>query len=392
MSLSAVLPFARTTRPVAVPLAQTTHPSVVHITEAPLGGVVTYLDELLSRQIASGAHIGLVTPAINLKDLADVVSGCAVVTSFDQRRRSVGSLLRLGWLSVKHVRRHRPDIVHVHSTLAGIVIRLSRPLLPRGTRLIYCPHGWATSRRGRLSPLLARAMEYVLSPLADRIVCISEFERIEGLRIGIAKKRLSVVENGVGPVDMPMDSRPGAARHNMVIGFAGRFDRQKGFDILLEVMRQLGPGFEALAIGSAITERSESTPNLSNLQCLGWQPRDKVLALLRDVDLLLMPSRWEGFGLVAAEAMQAGTAVFASRVGALPDIVVDRVTGRLFEPDNVDEIVGMIRSTTRGTLDTFGKAGRQRYLERYTADRMVRDMALLYDSVCDHPAEGRRAS
>ena len=114
---------------------------------------------------------------------------------------------------------------------------------------------------------------------------------------------------------------------------------------------------------------------------LGWQPREKVFDLFARADLLLVPSRWEGFGLVAVEAMQAGLPVFASRVGGLQDVVVDGCTGRLFTPDAVDEIVAQIAGSTDEELRAYGRRGLERYREHYTADRMAREIAALYQQI-----------
>ena len=118
-----------------------------------------------------------------------------------------------------------------------------------------------------------------------------------------------------------------------------------------------------------------------NVRILGWQSRAAVFDLYRQADLLLVPSRWEGFGLVAAEAMQAGCAVFASRVGGLQDIVVDGQTGRLFQPDDVAGIVALIRATSDAELAAYGKAGHDRYLARYTTERMSGKITALYQAL-----------
>lgn len=361
---------------------------ILHVTEAPLGGVVTYLEELVGEQLHSLAdvQIDVIAPEINREALSGLSGPRFSLITFRHRRGSVRALLRMALLTLRHVRRTRPDILHIHSTFAGAAIRAFFPLIPKGTHVVYCPHGWAFSREGSSRMRRATALvERLLARTTERIVCISDHERREALASGIPSDRLVVIENGIGP-------RPGgeaeASRDDLtpaparrLIAFAGRFDRQKGFDTFLEVMRELGDEAEAVAIGSSITS-GETLPECpDNVRIIGWQDRATVFDLYRRADLLLVPSRWEGFGLVAAEAMQQGLAVFASRVGGLQDIVVDGETGRLFQPDDVDEIVAMIRATPDAELARFGENGRRRYLARYTTAQMTAKVTALYNDL-----------
>ncbi|HRO13479.1 MAG TPA: glycosyltransferase family 4 protein [Paracoccus sp. (in: a-proteobacteria)] len=374
---------------------------LTHVTEAPLGGVMTYLDELVGAQLRSlpDVQIDLITPEINRDALADLSGPRFNLIAFRHRRGSPWALWSMALKTLRHVRRTRPDILHIHSTFAGAAIRVFAPLFPKETRIVYCPHGWAFSRQGRRRVQQATAaVERWLAGVSDRIVCISDHERDEAVAAGIPAGRLVVIENGISPRNASEGGnspqagvvpvrRPG----RRLIAFAGRFDRQKGFDTFVEVMRELGDEADGIAIGSAITSAEPLPECPVNVRILGWQSRPAVFEMYRQADLLLVPSRWEGFGLVAAEAMQAGLAVFASRVGGLQDIVVDGETGRLFEPDDVAGIVAQIRATSDDRLRLYGENGRSRYLARYTTERMSRKMTALYDALLSAGA-GRRGA
>lgn len=365
-------------------------PRVLHVTEAPLGGVVAYLEEMLESQVTSGSiDVALVTPQINMSALERVQGAhfTPVIVS-DYSRKSLSPPLRLAWQTIRHARRTRPEILHVHSTIAGAIVRACRPFLPRETAVIYCPHGWAFSREGsgRSTKLVIMA-ERLLSRGCDSIVCISEHERAEAIRAGIPAGKLTVIENGVSPrtIALPSPAIRRAKAPRRII-FAGRFDRQKGFDTYLNVMRRLGDEAEGLAIGQQIVSSGTAQPLPPNVSVTGWIAREKVYEHYANADLLLMPSRWEGFGLVAVEAMQARLPVFSSRVGGLQDIVIDKKTGRLFEPHDVDFIVEHIRATSDAQLRAYGRAGYERYLQLYTAERMNRQMLTHYAAVSDFRA------
>lgn len=365
-------------------MANPDHPRrIVHVTEAPLGGVVTYLEELLSLQIAMmpDTAIDLITPSVNRPALEGLSGPNFTIIDYPMQRGSKKDLGLLGLRTIRHLRRTRPEILHIHSTFAGAAVRGLDPLIPRGCRTVYCPHGWAFSRdtSGRSQKAVA-TVERLLSRVTDRIVCISDYERRAALEIGISPDKLVVIDNGISPRP-EVAARVPRADGKLLIAFAGRFDRQKGYDTFIEVMRRLGDKAHAQAIGSAIVSGDALPDTPPNVELLGWQPREQVFDLFARADLLLVPSRWEGFGLVAVEAMQAGLPVFASRVGGLQDVVVDGQTGRLFTPDAVDEIVALIEGTTPDQLRAYGQAGLERYRERYTAERMAREMAGLYSEL-----------
>ncbi|MFV0294117.1 MAG: glycosyltransferase family 4 protein [Paracoccus sp. (in: a-proteobacteria)] len=357
---------------------------VLHVTEAPLGGVATYLEDLLSLQTISmpDTRFDLISPEINREVLTPVRARNFRFIGFEHRRGSVWSLVGLGWRTIRHIRRTRPEIVHIHSTFAGAVVRGLTPFIPQKTKVVYCPHGWAFLRQGRPQEQRRIAMvERILSRWTDRIVCVSHNDWREGVAAGIPEERLIVVENGVSArsgMNMP---RPPRETGPKLIAFVGRFDRQKGFDIFIEVMRRLEGKARGVAIGGAIVKDSEMPEPPPNVDILGWQPRDKAFDLYRRADLLLMPSRWEGLGLVAVEAMQARLAVFASRIGGLKGVVVDGLTGRLFTPDAVDEIVALIAASSDDELRAYGEQGFLRYRNHYTTERVAAEIAALYDDL-----------
>lgn len=364
---------------------------ILHVSEAPLGGVISCVQELVQGQVNLDLDsVEVVTPAINLPIFAGIHSDKLRMTSFAYDRGSIQGLARLARLTVARARATRPDIIHIHSTIAGAVIRLCRPFLPRETRIVYCPHGWAFAREDMaLKNRLIGLLERLLSPLSDRILCVSSTERSDAAAVGIADRRTVVIENGVGPRAIAPMPRPAGPRK--VIAFAGRFDRQKGFHTYVEVMRQLGDEARGIAIGQPVLADADlSLSDLPpNIELMGWQPRERVLELCAGADMLLMPSRWEGFPLVALEAMQAGTSVWATRVGGLRDIIVEGETGQLFDLDDVEAIVTALRATPREELWAQGERGRARYLERYTAQLMnTRVMALYRDITLRSEADG----
>jgi glycosyltransferase involved in cell wall biosynthesis len=124
----------------------------------------------------------------------------------------------------------------------------------------------------------------------------------------------------------------------------------------------------------------------------GWLPPAEIEAFYRSADVVVVPSRWEGFGLIAVEAMRAELPVIASRVGGLPEIVVDGETGVLIPPADKGALVRALRDLSDEKLAAMGRAGRQRFLRYFTLDRVHRQIAELYASAEAAPAADTQAS
>jgi len=355
---------------------------IMHVTEAPLGGVLSHIEEVLACQSQDRrfASITILVPDINAPALEPFASGKVRVETITMDRGSLAGLFRLGRLTAALLRERRPDILHVHSTFAGVVSRLAARLTFPHVRIVYCPHGWAFSREtGALQGLAAKVVEWCLSWTTDAIVCVSQAEKDAAVSIGIRARRCRVIENGIRPTSLGRMSWESPPKGKLKVLFVGRFDRQKGFDIFLRVMDLLGDMAEGFAIGDYLVS-SEARPVIPpNVTLLGWQSRERINRWYTEADLLLIPSRWEGLPIVAIEAMRAGLPVFSSRAGGLPDLVIDGVTGRLFDIKNPGAIADIILATPRKTLQLLGKGGLERFLKRFTADVMNRKIIDLYE-------------
>jgi glycosyltransferase involved in cell wall biosynthesis len=226
------------------------------------------------------------------------------------------------------------DWVHVHSLrLAELALELARRYR---IRLACTVHGWPHCENEG-SPIAAAwsGLQQRLLSRADRIVFLSEGERALGLRLvpGISA-RSHVVPNGVAAPPAPGPDRPRGP-----VVFAGRFAASKGIalvaDIVPEVLNRRNVQF-VLAGGHGDPTATESVAALARRfkgACLtpGWLEHGRLQALFARAALVLVPSCYEPFGLVALEAMRMGAPVLAADLGGLRDIVPAR--GRLASRD-----------------------------------------------------------
>lgn len=352
---------------------------ILHVAESIKGGCGTYLDQIVPHQLADrqiGA-VRVIAPEAHVAQLGSVPRD--VVVTFGAKERSATGLVSLALALRRELASYRPDVVHLHSTFAGIVGRIIPAFAPGRPRLIYCAHGWAfdVEAKGWKQRAVA-SVERMLAPLADRIVAISEYERRRGIEVGISPSRIITVWNGLIDRTPPAEAAPARPRRLL---FIGRLDRQKGYDILLQAVAELAGQVELRMAGAAVVGDQDVGAWPSHVTSLGWLGPDRIAEELAWCDLVVVPSRWEGFGLVALEAMRAGRAVLATRVGGLPEVVADGETGMLIEPGDAATLRAAILALDDRALCAMGSAGRERFTRHFTIDRTLAGLDAVYRAV-----------
>lgn len=189
--------------------------------------------------------------------------------------------------------------------------------------------------------------------------------------------RVEVVHNGVDPAAFAVPPADlGLPSGSLAIGFVGRFDERKGVLDLAAAWPRAAAALTAAHL--VLVGGGEREPEMRRL--LAGAPRvhwlgvrKDVPAVMRALDLVAMPSHWEGFGLVALEAMAAGRAVVAAAASSLPEIVRDGVDGRLVPPRSPEALAAALvelgsAPELRGRM---GEAGRERAARDFSLDRMI---------------------
>ena len=357
---------------------------IVHAAETSGGGLATYLSHVvkMQRDFFGAGSVTAILPESQSQFLKSM-PGIEVLT-FDDSVGRMRNSFRLARKLKEYAGSVRPNVIHLHSTFAGAVLRPMLLKLRRKTKIIYCPHGWAFDRKmSGYAEYGAKLIERRLAPLCDAIVCISHHEVRAARKCGIPAEKLRLVRNGV-PVTPPVPdvdpisvSWPAGKRR---ILFVGRFDRQKGVDVLLRALGELKDQVFACIIGDSVVDHLPIRADATNVRFCGWLSPPQIEAYYKSADVVVVPSRWEGFGLVAAEAMRAGLPVIASDVGGLKEIVDDGVTGVLFPTDDVNALVRTISTLTDAQLRAMGRAGKERFLREFTMERTHRELCDLYFS------------
>jgi glycosyltransferase involved in cell wall biosynthesis len=357
--------------------------SVLHCAETIKGGIATYLRELIPYQYKSfgAGNIWILIPESQKAELA-VPEGVHIETYADRGGR-VSNAIRLALQALKIARREDIKIIHLHSTFAGATLRPLLAIVHRSAGIIYCAHGWAWDRP---MPIFVKriviGIELFLSKITDRIVCISEHDKNTAIEVGISPKKLTVIHNAVNTQTPAMKAVTATwPEKKLRLLFVGRLDRQKGVDILLSALTLLDDNVHAVIAGASVLADDKNLVMPANVSKIGWLTPGELETLFANAHVLIVPSRWEGFGLIAAEAMRAGLPVIASNVGGLTEVVADQVTGIIVPAESPEALANTIKNLDITELKRMGDAGRLRVAKLFTMDRLHRELCTVYDSV-----------
>jgi glycosyltransferase involved in cell wall biosynthesis len=223
----------------------------------------------------------------------------------------------------------------------------------------------ASEIQRRLTILVARSVQ--------KFVAVSKFVEHElEQELRVPRHKITVIANGIAS---DAAGHPPQDRDPTLIAAIGRMAPEKGFDVLIEAMAQL-QGIQLLLIGEGpervqLDRQAKELGVSSAVRFMGWS--DDPWSIRPLPALLVVPSRRDAAPLVILEAMREGVPVVASRVGGIPEQVVDKTTGLLVEPDDPSALAESIRTLLADpeTLESMSQHALSRIEEVFSLQVMV---------------------
>ncbi|MFE9785373.1 glycogen synthase [Nocardia salmonicida] len=374
-------------------------------------------------EVYGGAGVHVTELTVRLRDLCDVTVHCmgaprggAVVHRPDPELYAANAALQMMSAQLRMAdAAGGVDVVHSHTWYAGLAGHLAAML--HGIPHVLTAHSleprrpWKAEQLGggyRLSSWSERnAMEH-----ADAVIAVSEGMRHDVLDAypAIDPDRVHVVHNGIdatvwhpgppGGAEMPVLERLGVRADLPIVSFVGRITRQKGVGHLLAAAASFDPDIQlVLCAGAADTKELEVevAAAVDGLQRrrgnVFWVkemlPAEQVRQILSASSVFVCPSVYEPLGIVNLEAMACATAVVASDVGGIPEVVVDGGTGRLvhYDPEATGEYEQGLAAAVnevagdRALAARYGEAGRARAIAEFDWARIAERTLEVYRSV-----------
>ncbi|MFD7292908.1 glycosyltransferase family 4 protein [Streptomyces sp. NPDC059897] len=341
------------------PTPATAPARVLHVSQPTDGGVARVVTDLVRMQRAQGMHVSVACPTTGGLRQSVAALGCEALAWEASRSPGKGLVSEARRLSAL-VSRVLPDVLHIHSSKAGMIARL----VVRGrVPTVFQPHAWSFEAVDGTAARLALTWERGAARWAARTVCVSGAEQRAGSARGIAAQ-WRLVPNGVDlerfhPHGPTARGRPPAAREGPLVVCVGRLCRQKGQDVLLaawpEVLRAV-PGARLVLVGDGPEEarlRAAAGPSVTFTGAL-----DDPAPWYRAADLVVLPSRWEGMALAPLEAMACGSpALLTDVAGARESLPLQLAPRCLTAPDDSAGLARALRDLLRDPegLRTLGR-------------------------------------
>jgi len=368
------------------------------------GGAETHVAALAKRYHARGHDVVVHTsdlfteyPFERRATLPDKVDGVRVVRHRARR-------LARAWTTMPSMPRalradaRDADVVHAHSYGYYQTVVAAREAKRAKRPFVFTPHfhppwsmeggAWRRLLRGAYDPLLGQRVV----DAADRVIAVSSGELAE-MRKHLRVPEAVVIPNGFDAEryqEVP-DGAPFRARFALgdapVVLFAGRLASNKGLPTLLDAFAKLRDERARLVLAGQdqgwrpkLEARARALGVAERVQFAGHLDDASYRSALAAADVLALPSEWEAFGIVLAEAMACETPCVATRVGGAPDVVADGETGYLVPygdaPALAEALARVLDDPARAAR--MGAAGRTRALREYAWDAVAERTLALY--------------
>lgn len=355
---------------------------VLHVGEYVQGGVATYISTLINHPEFPDVDDYLICADKNSETKWKIPADHIQYYSY---HRSLMQIPKAMFAIRKAIKQIKPDVVYCHSTWAGLFVRFPMLFLGKPCRVIYNAHGWAFLRdTAEWKRKIYAGIERILQGQTNRIINVSKYEYNAAIHYGLKKTNQTVIYSGISSEKGKVDPQVKLPLGKINLLFVGRFDPQKGLDLLLKAFNSCHREDLHLTIigdnvvGGGVKIEKKNTDRVT---FLGWIPHEKLASYYTACDVVVMPSRWEAFGLTAVEAMKYGKSIIVSNKGALPELVSDDFNGYVvsFQNENIFDSLDL----SKKRLEQLGKNANAKFLTSFTGQNMIEKTVKIYHLMKD---------
>lgn len=356
---------------------------ILHVAQPTVGGLVSCVGDPVADQVRRGWDVWVACPPEG--DLLEVATRAGASFQPWPATRSPGpSSVRETRSLGDMIRELGPDLVHLHSSKAGLCGRLAlRGRLPT----VFQPQAWSFHAASGAVAWAAAAWERRGARWAHALVCASETERADGERAGI-EAAWRVIYNGVDVERLSAvgEEEQRAARERLGLDegplavCVGRLSRQKGQDVLLDAwpaVRERVPGAQLWLVGSGEDRDELERRSVSGVSFAG--ERDDVPDWLAAADVVVQASRWEGMSLAILEAMARGRSIVTTEVAGNREALGEDA-GAIVPPEHPSALAEEVsrRLADPALRAAEGQAARERAVSSHDVRKTTAETAVLY--------------
>ncbi len=292
----------------------------------------------------------------------------------------------------KLMRSRNFHVVHTHISKAGFLGRLAARCAGVPV-IVHTYHGWVQELNTRnVAGRIFLRCEKLGARISDALIAVGDNVIGNAQENGVGKpSQYSVVPNGIDLESFAakVPSAVGLVEGAPVIGTVGSLTPEKGFSVLLDAMPSVVERFPQATLyiigdgplRSALEQQGRERALAGAVRFVGGV--DDIRPWLQSFDLFVQPSLHEGQGIALMEAMASGRPVIASRVGGIPEVVIDNETGILVPPGDPEALAASICAlgADERRRRQLAAIGRARVRSQYPLERMIRGVEEIYETL-----------
>jgi len=295
----------------------------------------------------------------------------------------------------RFIKKNNIDIVHTHSSKAGILGRFAAKLA-KVKFVIHTVHGWSFND---YQPILSRiffiCLERFSAHFTDKLIVVSHYDKQKGLKNRIGDEgKYKLIRYGIEyteffRADGKIKEELGINSTDLVVGMISCFKPQKSpqdFIKLSFLVNQIFPNVKFLLVGDGVL-RNQIKKLINNFKLqdkvilTGW--RKDISRILSAIDIFVLTSLWEGLPIVVLEAMSANLPVVATHTGGIEEVIIEDKTGFLVSPSNMNTMSEKIAILLKdeSLRRQMGQNAKNNLGIQFTVQNMVRNNQDLYVSL-----------
>lgn len=294
------------------------------------------------------------------------------------------------WEIKKYLKQLNPDIVHCHSSKAGLLGRLVAKSL--NLPVVFTAHGWAfTEGISSKKQKIYSSLERFLAKASDHIITVSEYDRQHGFKYDVGSPEIvETIHNGVPDIKIPnyIKNFDPIVKLIMVARFEDPKDQYFLIQALCKLPLQLNWKIDFLGEGPNL-QKCKNLVNKNNLgnKVIFHGQSIKVKEFLNDADIFILISNYEGFPLTILEAMSVGLPIIASDVGGVKESV-QSTNGYLIPRGDLNTLVESLKDliVDKNLRQQIGQGSRELYENLFSFNIMLKKTLNVYNTVLKNRA------
>ena len=294
------------------------------------------------------------------------------------------------WEIKKYLKQLNPDIVHCHSSKAGLLGRLVAKSL--NLPVVFTAHGWAfTEGISSKKQKIYSSLERFLAKASDHIITVSEYDRQHGFKYDVGSPEIvETIHNGVPDIKIPnyIKNFDPTVKLIMVARFEDPKDQYFLIQALCKLPLQLNWKIDFLGEGPNL-QKCKNLVNKNNLgnKVIFHGQSIKVKEFLNDADIFILISNYEGFPLTILEAMSVGLPIIASDVGGVKESV-QSTNGYLIPRGDLNTLVESLKDliVDKNLRQQIGQGSRELYENLFSFNIMLKKTLNVYNTVLKNRA------